>query len=333
LRYRKRPVLNLAIYNRFFGAAAMRVVTIVSLGASAVLGLAALVVAKTVLPATAEAKSPAAALRPVNGVPVVVAAKPLKFGDRLDAAHLTLAHLPPEAVPEGAFSTVAAALAQDHGGAPVVLTAIALREPLLPSKLSGPGARPSVAAEIAPGFRAYTIKVSDVSGVGGHALPGDRVDVVLMRDLTPQGTNRNYVSEVVLQDIRVLGVDLNADLSSNKPATPSTATLEVRVDDAQKLAVAGDLGKLSLALRRTGSAEVEAVAPMLTRNFVHGASAPAPRVRLRAVATANRSAGLIQVVESEGRGGGPRPRPTRIAAPAAPAPEGQADPAAHAAVG
>ena len=120
-------------------------------------------------------------------------------------------------------------LAQDNGGAPVALTPIAAREPLLPSKLSGPGARASVAAEIADGMRAYTIKVTDVTGVGGHALPGDRVDVVLMRDLTPEGHTRNYVSEVVIQNVRVLGVDLNADLASNKPATPNTATLEVSV--------------------------------------------------------------------------------------------------------
>ena len=184
----------------------MRVVTIVSLGASAVLGLAALVVARTVLPNAAQVQAPAGAVQPVSGVPVVVAARPLKFGDRLEAGQLAIAHLPADAVPEGAFSTVAAVLAQDNGGAPVALTPIAAREALLPAKLSGPGARPSVAAEIADGFRAYSIKVSDASGVGGHALPGDRVDVVLLRDLTPNGEVRNYVSEVVIQNVRVLAV-------------------------------------------------------------------------------------------------------------------------------
>ncbi|RAK58983.1 Flp pilus assembly protein CpaB [Phenylobacterium hankyongense] len=305
----------------------MRVVTIVSLGASAVLGLAALVVAKTVLPNAASAKVPAAASRAVTGVPVVVASKPMKFGDRLDAEHLTLAHLPPEAVPEGAFTTVAAVLAQDHGGAPVALTPIAVREPLLPSKLSGPGARPSVAAEIAEGMRAYTIKVSDVSGVGGHALPGDRVDVVLLRDLTPEASQRNFVSDVVLQDVRVLAVDLNADLTSNKPATPSTATLEVSVQDSQKLAVASDLGKLSLALRKTGSSEVASVAPMRPAAFVAGgrpaptlSRAPAPRRR----ATPSEDGGLIAIVELEGGGSKPRtPRAAKpAAAPAAPVPAG-----------
>jgi pilus assembly protein CpaB len=292
----------------------MRVVTIVSLGASAVLGLAALVVARTVLPNAAAAQAPAGAVQPASGVPVIVAARPLKFGDRLEAGQLAVAHLPADAVPEGAFSTVAAVLAQDNGGAPVALTPIAAREALLPAKLSGPGARPSVAAEIADGLRAYSIKVSDASGVGGHALPGDRVDVVLMRDLTPNGEQRNYVSEVVIQNARVLAVDLNADLASNKPATPSTATLEVSVEDSQKLAVAADLGKLSLALRKTGSAEVAPVAPISTRSFVAGGGAPRRPAGGHRPASTSPRPGLIVIVEGDGSGA-PRPRREPPAAP------------------
>ena len=244
----------------------MRVpVMIISLGVSAALGLAALVVAKTLLPAQATAKVPGG--QGADGVPVVVAAKDMKYGDKVDADHLRLTRLPAEAVPQGAFTTLAAVLAADHGGAPVVLTPIAAREPVLPAKLSGPGARPTVAAEIAEGMRAYTIKVSDVSGVGGHALPGDRVDVVLLRDTNPMGPLHAYVSQVVLQDVRVLAIDLNADLASNKPATPSTATLEVSVEDSEKLAAAADLGKLSLALRRTGAADATQDTPLPSAKF------------------------------------------------------------------
>lgn len=296
----------------------MRVVTIVSLGASAVLGLAALVVAKAVLPNAAAARSPAGAVQPVAGVPVVVATKALKFGDKLEPGMLTIAHLPRDAAPEGAFSTVADVLKLDNGGAPVALTPIAAREPLLPAKLSGPGARASVAAEIAEGMRAFTIKVDDVSGVGGHALPGDRVDVVLTRDLTPNGQNRNFVSELVLQNVRVLAVDLNADLASNKPATPKTATLEVDVPASQKLAVASDLGKLSMALRRTGSAEIAATAPLRTGSFSTVAGrTPAPRARVPR-RTYSSGPALIQIVEHEGRGGSTRPAPGRAAPPVAP---------------
>lgn len=299
----------------------MRVVTIVSLGACALFGLGALVVAKFMMPNPAAAKNAAV----VAGVPVVVAKAPLKFGDRLDASKIEILNLPSNAVPEGAFATVAQVLAQDHGGPPVTLTPIAAREPLLPAKLSGPGARPSLAVEIAEGMRAYTIKVSDVTGVGGHALPGDHVDVVLMRDLTPQGAVRSFVSEVVLQNVRVLGVDLNADQAANKPSTPSTATLEVSVPDAQKLAVAADLGKLSLALRKTGAAEIAQTAPMRTANFVVAGGGGAPR-EFHAVSP--RGGGgpavfsgprLIVIVEGGGHGAKSRaPRPRPAPAPSAP---------------
>lgn len=293
----------------------MRARLLISLGASAALGLAALVVAKTVLPNQAAAKVPGLGQPAVaEGVPVVVATKALKYGDKLDQSALTIAHLPKDAVPDGAFATVAAVLMQDHGGAPVVLTPIAPHEPVLPAKLSGPGARPSVAAEVTPGMRAYTIKVNDVSGVGGHALPGDRVDVVLTRDLTPSGQERHVVSELVLQDIRVLAVDLNADLTSDKPATPSTATLEVSVEGSQRLSVAADMGKLSLALRRTGEA-----APVQT---LHNSGLGAPPATLARAPRAPRiGGGLIEIVEGARRGrGGPPPAPAAAPQPSPAAP-------------
>jgi pilus assembly protein CpaB len=175
-----------------------------------------------------------------------------------------------------------------------------------------------VAAEVADGMRAYTIRVNDVSGAGGHALPGDRVDVVLMRDLTPSGPTRNYVSDVVIQNIRLLAIDLNADLTANKPAEPKNATLEVSVEDAQKLSIAATLGTLSIALRRTGESDVQAVRTMATRSFLAGGGpAPAPAVVRRAGGPA-RYAGppLITVIEYSGGGGRPLPA---VAAPA-PAP-------------
>lgn len=282
----------------------MRPITLVSLGASAVLGVGALFVARTALPTPQANATPAAMAGQVS---VVVASRPIRFGTKLDASYLSVVKLPKAAVPDGAFTTVSQILTQDGGGAPVALTPIAAREPILPARLSGPGARASVAAEIEAGHRAYTIKVTDVSGVGGHALPGDRVDVVMSRDLTPEGETRNFVSEVVLQNVRVLGVDLNADQSSNKPATPKTATLEVTVKDAQTLALAADLGSLSLALRPSGSAEVESVAPVVTRDFalVPGRpTAPRPAAGPRRSASVTPPAGppprrMIIIVEGD----------------------------------
>ncbi|WP_296595010.1 Flp pilus assembly protein CpaB [Phenylobacterium sp.] len=295
----------------------MRVVTIVSLAASAVLGLGALFVAKIALPNAAAAKSP---IRPeAVGQPVVVASRPLKYGEKLDAGMLKIIKVPETAVPEGAYTTVEQALAADHGGAPVVLTPIAGKEAVLPTKLSGPGSRPIVSAEVAEGMRAYTLKVNDASGVGGHALPGDHVDVVLMRDLTPRGDQRNYISYVVVQNARVLGIDLNADPTSNKPATPNTATIEVSVEDSQKLAIASTLGELSLALRRNGQADIAKAPPMRTSDFLGGA--PAVRTSGPARSGPARPFSAILIVEGEAN---KRPRVSKAPAPppaAAPVPQ------------
>lgn len=272
----------------------MRLVTIGSLGASVALGLGAIIVARVTLPDTGKVQAAQVVVSPMaNAVSVVVAARDIAYGERLDAGHLKLIRVPKDAAPANAFASVAQVLAQDHGGAPVALTLIAAREPLLPAKLSGPGARPSVAAELEPGMRAYAIGVNDISGVGGHALPGDRVDVVMMRNMTPEGPHKVLTSQLVVQNVRVLGVDLNADPTSTKAEKPSTTTLEVSVKDAQKLAIAAELGSLSLALRPLGASDTEPVAEV---------ASAAPRARgqaRRARGAGAPSGGRITIVEGE----------------------------------
>jgi pilus assembly protein CpaB len=258
----------------------MRIGTIVSLGASAALGLGALVVARVWLPNhPARTQGQAAA---TAGVPVVVASSPIAYGAKLEAKNLTVAMLPAEAAPLGAFATVDQVMKLDGGAAPVSLVSISQKEPVLAAKLS-PGSRPSLATMIAPGMRAYTIGVTETAGVGGHALPGDRVDVVLTRDnsATPTldgGHSAHLAADVVIQNVKLLGMDLNEDQTSGKPAVAHTATLEVSVQDAERLAVATQAGTLTLALRRTGGSEIEAVRPMLTSDLgPAGPAAAGPR--------------------------------------------------------
>jgi len=241
----------------------MRIGTIISLGASGVLGLGALFVAKVMLPNSGE-KAQANAAPPVQTVPVVVASGDIGYGARLEAKNLTVARMPAGSAPAGAYSSVEQIIGQ-AGGAPLALTPISAREIVLPARLSTGGARPSLAAAISPDMRAYTIRVSEVTGVGGHALPGDRVDVVLMREVTGE-----FVSEVVIQNVRVLAVDLNADQAGVKAALPKTATLEVSVPDVQKLSMAADLGALSLALRRPGATEIPPLPVVTVRDFWSG---------------------------------------------------------------
>jgi pilus assembly protein CpaB len=244
----------------------MRTGTVISLGASAVLGVGALIVARVWLPQSNTHAQGAKSEQAVATVPVVVASSSIPYGGKVDANHLIVERLPVGAAPPGAFSDPSQVI-QRQGGVPIALTPIAAREPVLPGKLSGGGAKATVAAVIDDGMRAYTIGVSDINGVGGHVLPGDRIDVIVSRDIPiiqipgqPScGNCKRIRADVVLQNIKVLGLDLNADPSSTQAAVAHTATLEVNVQDAQKLAVAAQAGTMSLALRRTGAAETTPV--------------------------------------------------------------------------
>src|SRR5579864_3214281 len=111
----------------------MRTGTVVSLGASALLGVGALIVARVWLPQpTHPAGAGAGAATATDTVPVVVATADMPYGTKLDAGHLTVERLPAADAPRGAFATPTQVLSQ-AGGPPIVLTPIAAREPILPS--------------------------------------------------------------------------------------------------------------------------------------------------------------------------------------------------------
>jgi pilus assembly protein CpaB len=290
----------------------MRLGTIISIVASAVLAIGALLVARLWLPNHAPHTAQAQAAMPVENMPVVVAAVPIPWGAKLDSHYLKVVKIPPEDRPQGAYANVGQILNQD-GGPPVALQAMAPQEPVLVSKLTGPGERQTLAALVAPGMRAYTIGVSATTAGGGHILPGDRVDVLDSRELPqPPATKDSWTyklvgTSVLLQSVRVLGMDLNANPTSTQPAVPSTATLEVTIVDAEKLALAArGGGTLSLALRRPGASEIQSQAHFLLddpRRYVSPAI-DGPRVvhsraaRGQAEARVDRSA-LVTVVSGD----------------------------------
>src|SRR6478736_996093 len=140
---------------------------------------------------------------------VVVAKQPLRFGTELSASMLQEVPWPSDALPSGAFARISDVMS---GGRRVVLTAIEPNEPVLALKITGAGERATLSALVHEGMKAVTIRVNDVDGVGGFVLPGDRVDVVMTRQLE----KGSAVSEVVLQNTRVLAIDQNADERAGK---------------------------------------------------------------------------------------------------------------------
>jgi pilus assembly protein CpaB len=123
-----------------------------------------------------------------------------------------------------------------------------------------PGDRGFLAAVLPRGKRAVTIPISEVAGLNGLALPGDRVDIILTYSVGGSEDSGPAVraSETVLENIRMLALDQRLGPTKPDPeksgkksdANPvaKTATLEVTPREAEIIALAGDMGALSLAL-------------------------------------------------------------------------------------
>ncbi len=175
---------------------------------------------------------------------IVVAGKPLRFGDELTSGALREMPWAENALPAGAFGKIADLTSSKR----IVLMPIDTNEAVLAAKITGPGQRATLSAMLGEGMKAVTIRVNDVEGVAGFVLPGERVDVVLTRT----GEKNNAVNDVVLQNVRVLAIDQLADQRADKPAVVKAVTLEVDPTDGQKVALAATVGTLSLLLRKAG---------------------------------------------------------------------------------
>ncbi|GAA4641449.1 hypothetical protein GCM10023115_00160 [Pontixanthobacter gangjinensis] len=179
-------------------------------------------------------------------VRIVVATQPLEFGAPLTPENVRLQNFPAGSVPEGAFRDIKQALANGR----VALRPIVPGEPILADKVSGTDGRAVLAANIPEGMRAVSIPVGAVTGVSGFVRPGDTVDVLLTRKIPGEGAKaEDLMSDVILQRVQVLAIDQIASESATEPKVGQTAVLLVPPFEAQRLAVAGKLGTLSLALR------------------------------------------------------------------------------------
>jgi len=173
---------------------------------------------------------------------------PIARGAALKKEMFKVATFPRESVPQGAYSTVDQVMKSPDQNPRSAVKDMVANEPVVASKLSGTGVNANLSGVLAAGMRAVSVKASDVTGVGGFALPGDRVDVLLTRQVT-SGQKTNSVLQVLAENVRVLGVDQSSD--ADKPTVPKAVTVEVTPQQAQAIALAQAVGEVTLALRQT----------------------------------------------------------------------------------
>lgn len=175
---------------------------------------------------------------------VVVAAQDVPFGQTLDSVKLTTMDWPKASLPRGGFVELKDVLPAAGTEPRRAKAAIAAGEIVLASKVSEFGEKVTIMQSLGPNTRAIAIKVEAETSVGGFVTPGDRVDVLLT-----QGKGDGLRTVTIIQNVRVIGVDQQADEKSDAPAVARTVTLEVTPEDSQKLALAQKAGTLSLTLR------------------------------------------------------------------------------------
>ncbi|MEO5738148.1 MAG: Flp pilus assembly protein CpaB [Variovorax sp.] len=175
---------------------------------------------------------------------VVVAVVDIELGSRINAQMLSTVDWPSGSVPPGAFNEPKDV--QDR----VAKVSVLRGDAILEGKLAPVGTKGGLSAVIAAGKRAMTVRVNDVVGVAGFALPGNYVDVMVnAQQDKDKGEEGRQISKTVLEHVLVLAVAQEAGRDDTKPKVVSAVTLELSPEDSEKLDLARSVGTLSLVLR------------------------------------------------------------------------------------
>lgn len=237
---------------------------------------------------------------------VVVAAVDIELGSRVNPQMLSLVDWPSGSLPPGSF-TDAKAL-EDR----VVKVGVLRGEAILEGKLAPVGTQGGLSAVIASGKRAMTVRVNDVVGVAGFALPGNYVDVMVNAQQDKnRGEEGRQISKTVLEKVLVLAVAQEANRDDTKPKVVSAVTLELSLEDSEKLDLARSVGTLSLVLRNQMDKTTVATAG-ITKGQLFGekeilpiattvAARPAPARVPRTAPVALRQSECVEVIQHAAR--------------------------------
>lgn len=178
----------------------------------------------------------------VATAPVVVAAEEIVEGSVIDRASVAVAMWPAPTIPAGAYESVDAVIGR------VARIRVFKGEPFVPARLAPAGATGGLDVRPAPGKRAYSIRVNDITGSADMIGPNSRVDVLFTLDDANQ--SRGALARILLSDVRVLAIGPLAQQSrAGSRRNSHVVTLELTPEEVERVAVAATQGSFSLALR------------------------------------------------------------------------------------
>ena len=178
---------------------------------------------------------------------VIITTQAVRYGDRLDESDIKKVRWPVNGVPQGAFTDLEALF--PPGEEPrTVLRAMEPGEAILEVKVTDPGEDAGVGSKLAPGMRAFALRVDVASGVSGFLRPGDRVDIYWTgQGETSSGGTRDF-TKLIQPGIKLIAVDQSADEDRNAPTVARTVTVEATPVQVASLAQAQATGRLQLSL-------------------------------------------------------------------------------------
>jgi pilus assembly protein CpaB len=215
----------------------------------------------------------ASSVKPVITGHIVVAAKPLVLGTRVDASNLRLIPWPSGEPVAGMFTRIEDCTDR------ALMADVATNELILDNKLAPKEAGAGLPAVIPQGMRALSVAVNDVVGVAGFVTPGTMVDVLVTGKIEggSHGTE-DTITRTILENVRVLAAGQKIEQDrEGKPQTVPVITLLVSPEDAGRLAMASTEGKIQLALRNTVDTKKVGPPSVLEATLFSGAAPAAPK--------------------------------------------------------
>ncbi len=173
---------------------------------------------------------------------VLVAARPLRFGEPVTPDAVRAVAWPASAVPEGVFTGIDALL-PEPGRPRVALRAMEPNEPIMAIKVSEPGQPAGIAAQLSEGMRAFTVRVDASSGISGSLRPSNLVDIYW----TGRGDS-GEVTRLIGSSVRIIALDENADMDRDFRGVPRSVTIEAAPEMVATLAQGQSTGRLSLSV-------------------------------------------------------------------------------------
>ncbi|MGX0901562.1 pilus assembly protein CpaB [Roseovarius sp. MBR-79] len=189
----------------------------------------------------------------IETVDVVVAARDMKYGEKIAQADIRLVPFPKASIPNGYFDKIESLTPVTGLGAREVLRGMSANEIILETKVTKPGEPAGISTGLAPGMRAFAIQVDAASGVSGFLRPGDSVDVywtgrIQGQNLRTEGDSTGDVTKLIETQLQLVAIDQSADVDRSETRVARTVTVAATPQQVAALAQAQATGRLALSL-------------------------------------------------------------------------------------